>query len=526
MRNMKKLIIATFLLITAVTLVGCKNSVVTGRISDVYGSRNSISVTIDLTDPDGKLGTSSVYAAIHKKGETSVLNTVSFTGTADEEETKEFSNLEKETEYDIYLYGTYDKKKHTFDKTTVSTTNKGLEENPIEVSTAEEFLNIKKDPSGFFVLKNDIDLGAESITPMFSKSTPFTGGLDGKGFTISNFKLTSSTTYLSVFGCLEKSVIKDVNFDDIKVEVTRSSDIYVAVVAGYNMGELRNVHVTNASFKVTSNGSGIQRIGGLTAINSDGAKIDNCSVTEATFEVTSKNMVYLGGLSGVNAEPSTNKKTPIISNSYTDVEIICDLKSANTTTEKLLIEMYVGGLVGCNLARIEDSYSENTITASSSKASKINENYVAYIGGLAGSSDKSSRLYSSAVKTTISFISADIIEAYIGGLAGKTGNWSDISDCITVNSKITTTVTSSLEEVEESEEEGGEDVITTLENNVFVSLIIAKAVNAEKINKAFYYGTGELVQGEGDITQVVQSQIITDLASLELSEKVLAFIRK
>ena len=54
----------------------------------------------------------------------------------------------------------------------------------IAISTAEEFSNIRNNPSGKYILANDIDFKRSTLDIIEN----FTGMLDGNGKTISNFQ--------------------------------------------------------------------------------------------------------------------------------------------------------------------------------------------------------------------------------------------------------------------------------------------------------------------------------------------------
>ena len=87
-------------------------------------------------------------------------------------------------------------------------TGSGTEESPYVISTASELQAIGDDLDAHYELGENINLYRLDFEPIGNEwDGPFTGTLDGKGFTISNMNVTSpDLKYTGLFGYLEGTV--------------------------------------------------------------------------------------------------------------------------------------------------------------------------------------------------------------------------------------------------------------------------------------------------------------------------------
>ena len=72
-------------------------------------------------------------------------------------------------------------------------------EDATPISTAEELFAVTNNLSGVYVLKNDIDLGGATISPI-GQSTAFSGEFYGKNHKIKNFVVNNADRYAGLFG--------------------------------------------------------------------------------------------------------------------------------------------------------------------------------------------------------------------------------------------------------------------------------------------------------------------------------------
>ncbi|UKI50491.1 MAG: hypothetical protein L6U99_03465 [Clostridium sp.] len=99
------------------------------------------------------------------------------------------------------------------------------------------------------------------------------------------------------------------------------------------------------------------------------------------------------------------------------------------STYSVDILSYVGGLVGYNSCLIEDSFSDVVMTINSTKTSSSSNDYKNYVGGLVGYA-KVGNISKSAAKADIDYVSADVTDIYIGGIAGYLDNHAFITNSV------------------------------------------------------------------------------------------------
>lgn len=100
------------------------------------------------------------------------------------------------------------------------------------ITTCGGLQNIEDNLSEDYVLGNDIDCsGVSNFTPIGSFASPFTGTLDGQGYTINN--LSVSTTYAGMFGSVGTgAVIEKLGFENPDID----GHTYSGVLASYLQG--------------------------------------------------------------------------------------------------------------------------------------------------------------------------------------------------------------------------------------------------------------------------------------------------
>ena len=111
----------------------------------------------------------------------------------------------------------------------------------ITISTAEELKSLQGQVLLFnYVLRANIDLGGIDWIPIAN----LLGEFDGNGFTISNFKLTTtSNDYVGIFG-KSCGVIKNLGVENFIINVDNSSCVYFGGLVGYNDGTITNSYAT------------------------------------------------------------------------------------------------------------------------------------------------------------------------------------------------------------------------------------------------------------------------------------------
>lgn len=284
-----------------------------------------------------------------------------------------------------------------------------------------DLINIKNDLSQNYYLANDIKLTKEWQT-IGDDDNPFSGTLDGNGYSIQNLNIksslsitqktvTSGVDYSSVGGLFGKVTgtvknLKVVNYNislsnqTINKNVNASNSeykIFIGGIAGINKGTIINCEV-NGSINVGSNHLISRgRLGGLVGKN-DGT-IEHCKSSGQITSTFAYENVRAGGLIGATEGGVTKK-------SWSSTSI-----NATNTNGKAI----VGGLIGLvEFSTVEDCYATGIVEAKSNKA--------ATAGGVVGLIDATmagktiiSRCYSESKITT----TATERSSYSGGVVGN-----------------------------------------------------------------------------------------------------------
>lgn len=120
--------------------------------------------------------------------------------------------------------------------------------------------------------------------------TPFTGHLNGNGFTVSNFTINTETIdYTGLFGVVSGAVISNLTISGVKI----SGAQYAGGVAGLAVGETTSFtqcHVIDGFVK------GSSYIGGIVG-KFEGGSADGLINCYASVEVTAA-AEYAGGIAG------------------------------------------------------------------------------------------------------------------------------------------------------------------------------------------------------------------------------------
>lgn len=181
------------------------------------------------------------------------------------------------------------------------------EEDVIEIENFEDLLAIAENPTGNYILVNDIDCADEYWTPV-----DFSGTFDGDGFAIMNLKVDSVTadtrvtidgnwkqydTYFSgFFGILEKATVKNVSFLGIDVDVTYDDNTYVGTIAGFIAdSKIENCKVEGkASLTTACKSFGV---GGI--IGYGWGQVDNCvadvTLVNVDTDKVNRDEQFMGG---------------------------------------------------------------------------------------------------------------------------------------------------------------------------------------------------------------------------------------
>lgn len=165
------------------------------------------------------------------------------------------------------------------------------------IDTCTEFQNIKNNLSGNYILTDDINCAesaewSEAFDTMGTVGTPFTGTLDGQGYTVSGIMISGIESYAGIFVATSSTaVIENIGFTDVNI----TGGVYTAGIVGYHQGTIQNVFTTG-----TITNFGDSYAGGFVGYNRGGDIID--SYSKATVSASN---YYAGGLVGYNNSSST-----------------------------------------------------------------------------------------------------------------------------------------------------------------------------------------------------------------------------
>jgi hypothetical protein len=257
------------------------------------------------------------------------------------------------------------------------------EQEPVGISNSQELQQMRENPSGNYVLVDDIDL---SHIDNFEPIENFTGAFDGNGHTISNltidrpetdgvglFRTVRDSTRL--FGLVgDKGTVRNVRIKD--ANVTGFEDV------GGLVG--RNVRGTVTESYLQGNVSANRRVGGLVGLNTGivtksytkgdvsaswGAGglvgINRGTVVESHAEVSMTGDEWIGGLVGVNADEvrnsyatgdvAGNRGGGLVGYNIIDSTVRRSYSTGNVIGDG-------GGLVAGNEGEIEESYAMGSVT--------------------------------------------------------------------------------------------------------------------------------------------------------------------
>lgn len=188
----------------------------------------------------------------------------------------------------------------------------------VEIGSVEDFLKIRKNPSGNYILTADIDLSSVTdFTGFCNDGVTFSGSIDGNGHAVHGFNIDFSSKSDSdhgLFGKTSGATFKNIAFYDFEINGGQAVD-HVGLIGG-GSATFENVAIVGTVI-------GDDHVG-LVAGDSDGIKMTNCY---AKGTVNGRSQV--GGFFGCTLENGAT-----LENCFTNVN--------STATER----GWVGGFIG------------------------------------------------------------------------------------------------------------------------------------------------------------------------------------
>ena len=315
--------------------------------------------------------------------------------------------------------------------------------------------------SGKYILVRDIDLENVNWTPIGTQTSPFTGELNGNGYTVHNFKVTtgikdSSCCFAGLIG-YNSGTIKNIRVEEFYISIrTGSTYVYAGGLVGYNTGTIIDCtinynYISGSAFFASQNGNasyaggisgantgtinnsyatGEQYVkawgnsdeseataGGITGLNGNGSVVINCCATGNV--IASAYDAMAGGLVGFN-----NKGQ--ISYSYSTCKVESSLHEQSSGQWNANID--AGGIAGVNYGStglIKYCYATGNVTATASSAE---HSHGVQAGGLVGDNYEGAVITDCyATGNVIGISELGSAGVYAGGLVGY--NHDDILNC-------------------------------------------------------------------------------------------------
>jgi len=228
---------------------------------------------------------------------------------------------------------------------------------PIYISSASEFLNIRNDLDEYYVLNNDIDFSGMNYTTIGSSSSPFTGIISGNNHIIKNITLNGSN-YASIIGYTKGGALTNVGFENI----TLNGSNYVGIIGYASYSDIDNVYLFNSNIKGSNN------VGGIVGYS-------NSSIINNSFNISKiTGTSYVGGIIGYSNSSIIKKtyNTGIVTGStsvggingvsfYSAVSEVYNEGNITASTKN------VGGIVGTfNTSSLNNSYNNGKVTGTNS----------------------------------------------------------------------------------------------------------------------------------------------------------------
>ena len=236
----------------------------------------------------------------------------------------------------------------------------GTQDNPYQIATPDDLNDVRNEASAYYIVVNDIDMkdytvdGINSMKPIGEAAAPFSGTIDGQGFTIKNYTYNSSEDNVGLFSLVTNATIKNLNIENFDI----SGKNYVGILVG-NVSE--GLVVDNVNIKTSTLTGSANYIGGLVGYINESKNINN-KFNNITTDINITGAERVGGLIGYSNQSINDA----------NLEITNTTASGNITGNK-----FVGGLVGYVLnsknssITLENNTNNYLITGSSSSTESI-----------------------------------------------------------------------------------------------------------------------------------------------------------
>lgn len=316
----------------------------------------------------------------------------------------------------------------------------GSKERPYEIATAEQlsylaaFVNGGKSTAGaYYVLTDNIDLGAHYWTPIGNGSHQFNGHFDGQGHEISNMSINTANEHNGLFGWVRGTSRAAGTGAELK-NFALTSSTAATITAGRSCigtvaGRLQEASVSNVSSAVKIDTAGTSGsaadIGGIVGYLAGNSIISACSYTRGVY--ANEFLAKVEGIGGIAGRSSWGNTIEYCMNSGAVYANTADVAGATVNA---------GGIVGWS------TYGNTTVTGciSSGAVTATSEKAVVNAGGIVGQVD------TNTLSIRESTVSADVIGkstvgdlVCVGGAVGRANETAtlEIANINVIGSKLT-----------------------------------------------------------------------------------------
>ena len=440
---MKKIAGFILMIIFAMSLMACGSTDdqnISIEFKDFDYDLTWVSFSIELSDPDERI-TGNINIELF---ENDTRRQTRVAQVLEDLENITFSGLTTGTTYEIRVIAGVGREAVTIGERTFTT----LSDQPISIETPEDFMNMRNNRSGQYILENDLDFEGVEFKAPFGQQH-FSGTFDGQGFTISNIEFTSMQTYTGVFGYITTGKVFDVHLENIIIgteedPIKMTTSTRAGIISGYQSNtnsEITNITVKNSQIYMITSSTVHAYVGG--AIGEARGKVEDITLENVTVSVVSEaqGRIKLGAVVGYLYDSATLKRV----SSQTDVIFELDFKRANT--RDMDFSILIGGIIGenapkTNLRAVENVYNIGDINvdlAFNTPETSTKGNYTVYVGGVAGMSY--ANIYQSFYKGNISLnhekneFEEGVVNKFIfvGGLMGSYASRQTLNQALKIN---------------------------------------------------------------------------------------------
>jgi len=289
----------------------------------------------------------------------------------------------------------------------------GTKTNPYLILTPEQLDAVRNVPDAYYQVGKNIDLtdylapggdgyakwGSSGWLPLGDETTPFSGSINGDGFTISGLRIQrAGTNDIGLFG-----VVNNGNINNFVLNITNNINSNTGLNVGGLAGMVSGSSViSNSSVAGTGTISGGSYIGGLAGQINDGAQVTGCY---ASIKISGSNSV--GGLVGRVGQIGNGNGN--VTNCYATGSVT----GGGSNIGGLVGHLYNGSITNC--------YATGVVSGTGSGSSDV-------VGGIVGRINiPVNDRVSNCVALNTSVTAANGTD--VGRVAGIASNTLDISNC-------------------------------------------------------------------------------------------------